>query len=302
MYKDLKDYDMTKFTPKFIAQVRQRRQLKNVATEYDCRGAATVTVPIMHGGQATPHAYGSRIPSFGGGVKKDVIKTKEWDAADYLDYFLLDKNNFSYETVVEKTLIPDAVCQRMDQTILDALKAAEELPNIDDPLADPLALFSDIKALMDTQQLYIPEKDRCLIIPAAAQPEFFTNDKMMSNDYVQLQLNNISEGKIGRLLGFELIFLNDIKGGGLEYNITSGGAKRLWTCYATSKVSIGHALGYGANRTEDGTGGIFKVQELANEGGFFINAPFCSGAKVLIPQGIVRFSLETKNYSTKIGG
>jgi hypothetical protein len=106
-----------------------------------------------------------------------------------------------------------------------------------------------------------------LILPAAAEPEFFTNDKMMSNDYVQLQMNNISEGKIGKLLGFELIFLNDIKGGGLKFKIIPGGAQKVWTCYATSKVSIGHALGYGANRSADGTGGIFKVQELANEGG-----------------------------------
>jgi hypothetical protein len=299
MYKDLVNYDMTKFTPKFIAQVRQKRQLKNVATEYDCRGAASVTVPIMHGGKATEHAYNTRIPSFGGGVTKDVIQTREWDAGDYLDYFLLDKNNFSYDTVVEKTLIPDAVCQRMDQTILDALKADDKVLKINEPSTDPLSLFSDIKAMLDSQQINIPQTDRCLILPAAAQPEFFTNDKMMSNDYVQLQMNNISEGKIGRLLGFEIIFLNDIKDGGLVFKITSGGATKLWTCYATSKISIGHAVGYGANRTADGTGGIFKVQEIASEGGYFINAPFCDGAKVLIPNGIVRFTLETKNYSNK---
>jgi hypothetical protein len=298
MYKDLQDYDMTKFTPKFIAQVRQKRQLKDVATEYDCRGAASVTVPIMHGGKSTRHAYGARIPSFGGGMNKAIITTNEWDTGDYLDYFLLDKNNFSYETVVEKTLIPDAVCQRMDQTILDALHAAENVPSIQDPTEDPLALFSDIKAMLDSQKLFLPQEDRCLIIPAEAQPEFFTNDKMMSNDYVQLQINNISEGKIGKLMGFRLIFLNDIEDGGLKYQITSGGAKKLWTCYATTKVSIGHALGYGANRTADGTGGIFKVQEMASEGGYFINAPFCDGAKVLIPKGIVKFTLETKNYST----
>jgi hypothetical protein len=297
MYLDLVNYDMTKFTPKFIAQIRQKRQLGSVATEFDCRGAASVTVPIMSGGKATPHIPGTRIPSFGGGVRKGIITTHEWDAGDYLDYFLLDKNNFSYETVVEKTLIPDAVCQRMDQTILDALDAAENPPTLQATVADPLAAFADIKAMMDSQELYIPQEDRFLILPAAAQPEFFTNDKMMSNNYVQLQLNNISEGKIGMLLGFRLIFLNDIKGGGLPYISIDGGASRVWTCYATSKVSIGHAVGYGANRTADGTGGIFKVQEIASEGGYFINAPFCDGAKVLLPNGIVRFTMQTKNYN-----
>jgi hypothetical protein len=283
MYIDLAKYDMTKFAPKFIAQVRQKRQLKNVAMEYDCQGAASVTVPIMHGGQAKEH----------------VILTQEWHATGCLDYFLWDKNNFSYETAVEKTLIPDAVCQRMDQTILDVLNADDKVLKINEPSADPLALFSDIKAMLDSQELFIPQENRCLIIPAAAQPEFFTNDKMMSNDYVQLQMNNISEGKIGRLLGFELIFLNDIKGGGLEYEIVPGGATKIWTCYATSKVSIGHAVGYGANRSADGTGGIFQMENIPHKGGYFINALFCCGAKVLIPEGIVRFSLETKNYSNK---
>ncbi|MDR1456648.1 MAG: hypothetical protein LBI34_01145 [Puniceicoccales bacterium] len=119
MYKDLENYDITKFSPKFIAQVRQKRQLGNVATEYDCRGASSVTIPIFRGGRATPHVPGTQIPSFGGGIKKAVINTEMWDAADYLDYFLLDSVNFTYENAVERTLIPSAVCNRMDQTILD---------------------------------------------------------------------------------------------------------------------------------------------------------------------------------------
>jgi hypothetical protein len=39
MYKDLENYDLTKFTEKFIANVKQLRQLGDVATEYDCHGA-----------------------------------------------------------------------------------------------------------------------------------------------------------------------------------------------------------------------------------------------------------------------
>jgi hypothetical protein len=159
----------------------------------------------------------------------------------------LDKNNFSYENVVEKTLIPAAVCERMDQTILDALNIADNLPSIGGENVDPLDLFSDVKALMDSQKLFIPQQDRCLILPAASQPEFFTTDKFMSNNYIQLQLNNISEGKIGKILGYEIIFLNEMKDGGLLHKTMDGGANVLWTCYATSKVSIGHAAGYGAD-------------------------------------------------------
>jgi hypothetical protein len=63
-----------------------------------------------------------------------------------------------------------------------------------------------------------------------------------------------------------------------------------------SKVCVGHAVGYGANRSADGTGGIFKFQDMPSMGGVFLNAPFCDGAKVLVPEGVVRFSVTTKNY------
>jgi hypothetical protein len=297
MYLDLANYDMTKFVAQAIAQIRQERQLANVAKEYDCNGAASVTIPVFSGGQATKHFPGTEIPNYGGGVDKGTIEVTDWDAGTYLDYFLLNKNNFSYDTFVERTGIPAAVCQRMDQTILDALAAANGVLNYDGGSTSLLAMLSDIEAMMDEQELYIPTEDRFLILPAAAKPLFFTDDKMMSNNYVQLQLNNISEGKIGKILGFNLIFLSKIKWGGLESELVDGGANRLWTCYATSKVSIGHASGYGANRSADGTGGVFKTEELAHRGGFFVNAPFSDGAKVLLPKGIVRFSLTTKNYA-----
>ncbi|MDR2030196.1 MAG: hypothetical protein LBP65_01880 [Puniceicoccales bacterium] len=298
MYLDLANYDMTKFVAQAIAQIRQKRQLAAVATEYPCNGAASVTIPVFSGGQATRHVPGADIPDYGGGVTKATIGLADWDAGTYLDYFLLDKNNFSYEGFVERTGIPAAVCQRMDQTILDALTAANGVPTIDSGTTNPLSLFADIEAMMDEQELYIPTEDRYLILPAAAKPLFFTDDKMMSNNYVQLQLNNISEGKIGKILGFNLIFLNKIKWGGLESEPADCGANRLWTCYATSKVSIGHAAGYGANRSDEGTGGVFDMEKMAHRGGYFINAPFSDGAKVLLPKGIVRFTIKTKNYST----
>ncbi|MDR3117592.1 MAG: hypothetical protein LBT98_03410 [Puniceicoccales bacterium] len=300
MLFDLANYDMTKFVVQAIAQIRQNRQLANVATEYDCNGASSVTIPVFSGGQATSHVPGADIPDYGGGVTKATITVADWDAGTYLDYFLLNKNNFSYENFVERTGIPAAVCQRMDQTILDALTAASGVPTYDGGTTNLLAILSDIEAMMDEQELYIPMADRYLILPAAAKPIFFTDDKMMSNNYVQLQLNNISEGKIGKILGFNLIFFSKIRWGGLESELVDGGVNRRWTCYATSKVSIGHASGYGANRSPDGTGGVFKTEEMPHRGGFFVNAPFSDGAKVVIPKGIVRFTLTTKNYNTNL--
>jgi hypothetical protein len=296
MCKDFNDLDMAEFVPKFVAQVRQNRQLKDVATEYDCRGRKSVPVPIVQAGIATHCVHEVDVISSGARVKNDVITTNDWNAAEYLDYHWLYKNNFSYETLMEKTLIADAVCRRMDQTILDALGAAENVLCIREPAEDPLELFVEIKTMLDSQNLCLSQEDRCLIMPAAAWAEFSINDQMMSNNYIQEQICSTFDGKVGKLLGFKLIPMRNIDGGGLKYQITPDGTKKLWTCYATTKVSIGYAFGYGIARTADGTGGIFMLDKVPERCSALINAPFCDGAKVLIPNGIVEFTLETKNY------
>jgi hypothetical protein len=252
-------------------------------------------VPIFTSGKATVHLPGSKIPSFGGGVSKTQIDTEMYDAADYLDKFLLDRVNFNYESAVEKTLIPSAVCNTMDQIMIDALNKPDDLPTVAYN-SDPLAMFADIKAIMDAKEKSIPLEDRFLILPAEAQPEFFTNDKFMSNNYVQLQMSNISEGKIGRIIGMQVIFLNNIPIGGLDRIKIDGGANLRWTCYAVSKYCVGQAIGYGGNRSADGKGGVFIVNEEPTYGAIFLNAPFAYGAKVLVPDGVVRFNVTTKNY------
>ncbi|MDR2576724.1 MAG: hypothetical protein LBC42_01600 [Puniceicoccales bacterium] len=88
-------------------------------------------------------------------------------------------------------------------------------------------MFADIKAMLDSEKKYIPLEDGFLVLPAESEPEFFTNDKFMSNDYVQLQMNNISEGKIGRIIGMQIIFLNNIPTGGLRRTPIDGGANLL---------------------------------------------------------------------------
>jgi hypothetical protein len=295
MFKDLEHYDMTTFTPRFLAEVREKRKLADVAEEYDCEGASSVTVPIFSGGTSKPRIYGNMIPDFGGGIRKDVITTHDWDTAAYLDEFLIRKNNFNYESAVQRTLIPAAVSQRMDQTIIDALDSAVGVPEVAFS-DDLLALFAEVQATLDEAEVEFPEEERNLILPTACKPDLFSNDKFTSNDYVQKELNSISKGKFGDIFGFNLIFMHRKTDGGLLYEPVDGGANLLWTCYATCKMAIGHALGYGANRSKEGTGGILHVKPLEERGSVFINAPHSDGAKVLLPQGVVRFQMKTKNY------
>jgi hypothetical protein len=54
----------------------------------------------------------------------------------------------------------------------------------------------------------------------------------------------------------------------------------------------------GGDRSADGKGGVFIVKDDPTHDGLFINVPFAYGAKVLIPEGVVRFNVKTKKYQT----
>jgi hypothetical protein len=282
MNKNFRDFGMAALTAESIAQIYQRRHLKNVATEYDCQGAGSVGVRIAH----------RRISD---NAMKNVIVTKEQNVCVHLDYLPMDTDDL----LAVKTILFYGICQCMDQTILDALSEAKNIPLIQDFSEDPLTLFAATKAMLDERQGYSPDENRCLILPAAALPKLLTDGRMMSCGHVRRQLNNIYAGEISNPMGFQLIFLNDIKGGGLEYQITDEGSSRIWTCYATAQAGIGYAVDYGGNRVKGGSEEIFKIQEIANRGGYSATVSFCDGAKILIPEKIIRFTLKTKNYGNE---
>jgi hypothetical protein len=296
MSKDLADYDLTEFTSKFIGQVQQQRQLGGIAREFDCNGAASIQLPIFTVGMVAPYALSETISDSGGDCKIVQIDTDEFCASRYLSDFALGPGKFSYATAVEDTQIPLSVATRMDQTIIDALNNATGVQTINADSGDLLALFAESKEAMDGQALGIPTEDRFLILPMAAMPLFFVNGELAGNHYIQQQIDNIADGKIGCVMGMRLIFLDNIPSGGLSRTIIDGGANLCWTCYAVAKSCLGQALGYGTSRKAYGGGGIFRISDVPERCATFIGAPFACGAKVLIPEGIVRFHLVTKNY------
>jgi hypothetical protein len=209
-----------------------------------------------------------------------------------LDYYELgSRKNLPCEWVDERFKFSEAMARWPDKIILDALMEETQILTMENLSADPLTLLEQIKAELDSRG--IPAEGRCLIVPSAALPMFFSNTKIQP----LLSANDIAEGRIDNLLGFEVIFLM----AGLECQIVSGGANRRWTCYATSRGSIGQVFDFCSDCTADGSGKIFESQEVANRGGYSITVSFRSGAKVLIPERIVRFSLETENYDSNTG-
>jgi hypothetical protein len=79
--------------------------------------------------------------------------------------------------------------------------------------------------------------------------------------------------------------------GGLFYETTTTG-RRVYTCYAVCPGAVHSAEGFGGNRVLN-SGGIMKIDDMPSKGCWFIYVPYQAGAKVVLPQRVVRFFMET---------
>ncbi|MDR2779385.1 MAG: hypothetical protein LBB16_03860 [Puniceicoccales bacterium] len=98
------------------------------------------------------------------------------------------------------------------------------------PLVD---LFADCKTAINNNP---PVEGRKLIIPVSTQKRMFNDEKCMNSLYTKHQMNNIMDGKVGRFLGFDTLFIPNRKQGGLHYDIQVDG-ERIYTCYAVSSCA-----------------------------------------------------------------
>jgi hypothetical protein len=104
-------------------------------------------------------------------------------------------------------------------------------------------------------------------------------------------MNNIMDGKAGKFLGFDTLFIPNRKQGGLYYS-TQGDGKRLYICYAVCPGAVHAAEGFGGNRVLN-KGGILKVNDIPHRGCYFIYIPYQAGAKVVMRRRLVRFHMLT---------
>jgi hypothetical protein len=104
-------------------------------------------------------------------------------------------------------------------------------------------------------------------------------------------MDNIMDGKVGKFLGFDTLFVPNRRTGGLGYETMADG-KRLYTCYAVYPGAVHSAEGFGGNRVLN-SGGIMKIDNRPSKGCWFIYVPYRAGAKVVLPQRVVRFFMLT---------
>ena len=239
-----------------------------------------------------------RLSDFGGSVRTVTITTQNWEAGSYIDYFLLDDVNFDYKTLVQDRGLPDAIAMAADQVVIDALNVDTHMKEFPYDAGQQLVnLFADCKCTLDgAVDDNPPIAGRKLILPVAAKKAMYNDEKFMSSLYVQHQMNDIMDGKAGKFLGFDTLFIPNRKlcGNkkfGLMYEELEGG-KRMYTCYAVCPGAVHSAEGYGGDRVLN-NGGIMKVDDIPHKGCIFVYVPYQAGAKVVMSQRVVRFYMVT---------
>jgi hypothetical protein len=263
MYHGLYGLDITGYSNKLLAEIQSKQLLASLTVKHGCNN-------------------------------KTVLETENWEAGACLDYFLLDDVNIDYKSFVQDRGLPDAVAMRNDQIVIDAMDVDTRIKELsykpNQSLPDLLTECQNILdgAIDDTP----PVEGRKLILPVSAQKAMFNDEKFMSSLYIQHQMNSIMEGKAGKFLGFDTLFIPNRKQGGLHYETQSDG-KRLYTCYAVCPGAVHSAEGFGGTRALN-NGDILKVDDIPHKGCYFIYIPYQAGAKVVLHQRIVRFYMVTE--------
>jgi hypothetical protein len=294
MYHGLDGLDITGYSNKLLAEIQSKQLLTPLTVKHECNNKSSVQIIIATGGMATPHIPGADVKDFGGSVYKTILETENWEAGAYLDYFLLDDVNIDYKSFVQDRGLPDAIAMCADQIVIDAMDVDTHIKEFPyDPTKQLVDLFADCKTAIDSAiDDNPPVEGRKLILPVSAQKAMFNDEKFMSSLYIQHQMNSIMEGKAGKFLGFDTLFIPNRKQGGLHYETQSDG-KRLYTCYAVCPGAVHSAEGFGGTRVLN-KGGILKVDDIPHKGCYFIYIPYQAGAKVVLHRRIVRFYMLTE--------
>ncbi|MDR0741951.1 MAG: hypothetical protein LBE98_00605 [Puniceicoccales bacterium] len=284
MYHGLDGLDIIGYSNKLLAEIQSKQLLTPLTTKHECNNKSSVQIMIATGGIATPHIPGADVKDFGGSVYKTTLETENWEAGAYLDYFLLDDVNFDYKAFIQDRGLADAISMCADQIVIDAMNVTHirEFPY--DPSQPLVDLFANCQNAIDSaMDDNPPVEGRKLILPVAARDAMYNDDKFMSSLYIQHQMNNLMDGKAGRLLGFDTLFIPNRKQGGLHYDVQPDG-KRLYTCYAVCPGAVHSAEGFGGSRVLN-KGGILKVDDIPHKGCYFIYIPYQAGRRWLYTGG-----------------
>jgi hypothetical protein len=184
-------------------------------------------------GMATPRLPQMDVTPMNTAYAKVTATLTDWSAAEYTDRLDQVLTNVDERKVIVQN-IAGAITRRQDQMILDALDAANGSATI--AAAATGLTFDKIrraKSLMDSRS--VPKGRRKLVCSARGEEDLIGEARFTSQDYVKGMV--IEDGRITRVLGFDVITIDDRDEGGLPLVSTTR------TGYAYDADAIGLAVG-----------------------------------------------------------
>jgi hypothetical protein len=168
-------------------------------------------------GVATPRIPQTDVTPMGTSYTEPTATLTDWNAAEYTDVFDQQKVNFQERGIVAAN-IAGAIERRQDQMIIDALDAANSPATILHASAGfTYAKLLRANAIMDSRS--VPEGMRKLAISARGKEDLLGDAKFTSRDYVASYV--IENGRLPRILGFDIEVIDDRDEGGLPFATTT---------------------------------------------------------------------------------
>ena len=241
-----------------------------------------------------------------------TVPLESWAVADYSGIFHQRRVNFDQRTELSMGVLAPAIGRRMDQLIVDALKALPTVASTGSPdhqknlIANrnafsvghgtggtnrtmAIEFFQAAKKAMDQQN--VPDDDRYMLIGASQLHALLSTTKATSVDFVPMR--SLVTGEIDRLYGMKVITWGDRPEGGLskttaatDYSgVTSPVSPaiddRICWCWHKS------AIAYAENMSRS-----VMVDYIPEKTSYLVLQAFQAGAGVIDASGVVKMFVD----------
>jgi hypothetical protein len=269
-----------------LAEIHSKQLLSEIVTKHDCNDESSIQIAIAGGEIVIPHVIGEGINDcVWSATQRATINTHKLKIEPINCPLIMSHTDFDYKKFVQDRGLTSEISMAVDQLVIEELDADTCMKEFEyDASQEFTNLFLDCKVSIDSAiDDNPPANGRKLILPVAAQKAMFTNKKFMSSPHVQHQMDDIMAGKAWKLLGFDTLFMPNRRPGGLSYEERPDG-RRLYTCYAVCP---------GAVHSAEWCEVTMKIGYVSHEERAFIYVQLRVGAKVALPNRIVRFHMLT---------
>lgn len=251
----------------------QKRVLAGTTREKSVEDAKSVFFRKKGKGMATLHNPGQDKIAMNVDYNQVECVLQDWEAYDYVDKFDAKKMNFS-EAQELAEVASDALGLRMDQIVIDALKAGYDSTNMKvGATKTKLTVATLISAVTKLNKNGVASNDRTFIHSATQLADLLATTEVTSSDYNSVKA--LTNGELNSFLGLKFIMIADNRD---EGGLPQGTATEDKIGFIYHKDAVGFALGQNLETS---------IDWVAGKGAWLVGGDFSAGAVVIDDKGIV---------------